>query len=79
MASARVPLSLESGSLQGGRDKDEKPMRVGGLERVKPTFLTIETLKRMSIGHPGLLWAKAYGRRRDLGPVIAGRVSTLEG
>jgi hypothetical protein len=43
MASARVPPSSEEWDLSGGKEKDKKPMRVGGLERVKPTFLFIET------------------------------------
>jgi hypothetical protein len=79
MASARVPPSSEEWDLSGGKEKDEKPMRVGGLERVKPTFLLIDTPKHKLIGHPGLLWAEVQGRRQDLGPVKAGRESTLEG
>jgi hypothetical protein len=39
----------------GGDEKDKKPMRVGKLERVKPTFLLIDTPKHKLIGHPGLL------------------------
>jgi hypothetical protein len=60
-------------------EKDEKPMRVGTLERVKPTTRLIETPKHRLNGHPGLFWAKVHGRRQDLGPVMTEWVSTLEG
>jgi hypothetical protein len=63
----------------GGEEKDAKPMRVGSLERVKPTFLFIETPKYMLIGYPGLLWAQVHGRRQGACPVMAGRGSTLKG
>jgi hypothetical protein len=54
-------------------------MRVGSLERDKPTFPLIDTPQGRPIGHPGLYWAQAQGRRWGSGPVVAGRVSTLEG
>jgi hypothetical protein len=60
-------------------EKDEKPMRVGRLERVKPTFLLTDTPEHGPLGHPGLYWAKVHGRRQDPGPVVTGRGSTLEG
>ena len=74
----RVPTSSEEGA-QEGDEKDEKPMRVGTLERVKPTTRLIDTPKHTLTGHPGLLWAQVQGRRQDLGPDVNEWVRTLEG
>jgi hypothetical protein len=50
------------------RDKetDEKPMRVGRLERVKPTFLLIDTLKYSSLATQVSFELKYMGGERAL-------------
>jgi hypothetical protein len=63
----------------GGGDKDRKPMRVGSLERDKPTFLLTETPEHRPLEPPQVSWAEVYGRRGDFGPVVAGGERTLEG
>jgi hypothetical protein len=63
----------------GWRDEDRKPMRVGSLERVKPTLLLIETPKHRRNGQPRVRRAEVHGRKRGPGPVKAGGESALEG